>query len=213
MEFENLAVKSYTFDSYDIESMDIPALLFQTGYLTIKKITTKGIKKSKTYHLSYPNQEVRDSFLTHLFGAYTQKKMTMSTLVLSKINEAVEADDMDRFLGEMKSLFASIPYHIFIGEREAYYHSIIYLVLSLTGAAVKTEEPTNIGRIDAVLETGNKVYIMEFKIGSEQRALEQIKEMKYYEKYQGKGKKIVLMGIGFDPGKRNIGNYLLEPVE
>jgi hypothetical protein len=86
-------------------------------------------------------------------------------------------------------------------------------VLSLTGAAVKTEEPTNIGRIDAVLETGNKVYIMEFKIGSEQRALEQIKEMKYYEKYQGKGKKIVLMGIGFDPGKRNIGNYLLEPVE
>jgi hypothetical protein len=51
---------------------------------------------------------------------------------------------------------------------------------------------------------------MEFKMGSEQEALEQIKEKKYYEKYLGKGKEIVLMGIGFDPEKRNINNYLLE---
>ena len=34
--------------------------------------------------------------------------------------------------------------------------------------------------------------------------------MKYYEKYLGTGKEIVLMGTGFDPEDRNIGNYLLE---
>jgi hypothetical protein len=51
---------------------------------------------------------------------------------------------------------------------------------------------------------------MEFKIGSEQEALEQIKEKKYYKKYLGKGKEIILMGVGFDPAKRNISNYLLE---
>ena len=67
-EFENLPVQSYTFDSHDIENIDIAALLFQTGYLTIKEITTKGITKVKTYHLSYPNKEVRDSFLTYLLG-------------------------------------------------------------------------------------------------------------------------------------------------
>jgi hypothetical protein len=39
---------------------------------------------------------------------------------------------------------------------------------------------------------------------------EQIKKMKYYEKYINRGKEIVLMGIGFDPEKQNIGNYLLE---
>jgi hypothetical protein len=210
MELENIPVQSYTFDSYDIENMDIAALLFQTGYLTIKKITTKGRIKIKTYHLSYPNQEVRDSFLSHLLGEYTRKDLSVGARLLERINEAVEAGDVDRFVQQIKSLFASIPYHIFIGEREAYYHSIIYLVLSLNGAAVKTEDPTNIGRIDAVLETRNKIYIMEFKVGSEQEALGQIKEMKYYEKYLGKGKEIVLMGIGFDPEKRNIGNYLLE---
>ncbi|MGE5343193.1 MAG: PD-(D/E)XK nuclease domain-containing protein [Candidatus Omnitrophota bacterium] len=53
---------------------------------------------------------------------------------------------------------------------------------------------------------------MEFKIGSASEALAQIKEKTYYEKYLGKGKEIRLMGIGFDPEKRNIGDYLLEKV-
>jgi hypothetical protein len=208
MEFENLVVTGFTFDSYDIENLDIAALLFQTGYLTVKKITIED--EEKTYALSYPNHEVRNSFLTYLLGEYTQKKLGFNTRLLKRIGKAVEVDDMDRFVQELKSLFASIPYHIFIGDREAYYHSIIYLLLSLSGAVIKTEDPTNIGRIDAMVETRNKIYIMEFKIGSEQEALEQIKEMKYYEKYLGSGKEIVLMGIGFNPEKRNIGNYLLE---
>jgi hypothetical protein len=211
MEFENLAVTGFTFDSYDIENLDIAALLFQTGYLTVKKITIED--EEKTYELSYPNHEVKNSFLTYLLGEYTQKKLGFNTRLLKRIGKAVEADDMDRFVQELKSLFASIPYHIFIGDREAYYHSIIYLLLSLSGAVIKPEDPTNIGRIDAVVETGKKIYIMEFKIGSEQEALEQIKKMKYYEKYLGSGKEIVLMGIGFDPEKRNIGNYLLEVLE
>jgi hypothetical protein len=208
VEFENLPVQSYTFESYDIENMDTAGVLFQTGYLTIKQTTIDNNKK--TYLLSYPNQEVRESFLTCLFREYTQKEASTGARVLERMRKAVAVDDMDRFIQEIKSLFASIPYHIFIGEREAYYHSIIYLVLSLNGAAVTCEDPTNIGRIDAVLETGNKIYILEFKMGSEQDALRQIKEMKYYEKYRGSNKEIILMGIGFDPEKRNIGNYLLE---
>jgi len=61
-----------------------------------------------------------------------------------------------------------------------------------------------------VLETAKKIYIMEFKVGSSEEALTQIKEMKYYEKYLGSRKEIVLLGIGFDSEKRNIGNYLVE---
>jgi hypothetical protein len=208
VEFENLLVENYTFDSYDVENIEIPALLFQSGYLTVNKITTKD--ENETYHLSYPNKEVRDSFLNYLFGEYAQKNLSAGTRILKRMSKAIAADDMDRFMQEIKSLFASIPYHIFIGEREAYYHSIIYLLLRLNGAAVKTEDPTNIGRIDAVVETENKIYIMEFKMGSHHEALEQIKEKKYYEKYLGKGKEIVLMGIGFEPKKRNVGSYLLE---
>ena len=201
-------MNSFTFDSHDIENMEIAALLFQTGYLTVKKITIED--EQETYELSYPNHEVRNSFLTHLFGEFTQKKMAVNTQLLKRMGKAIDFGDMDLFIQQIKSLFASIPHHIFIGEREAYYHSIIYLILKLNGADAKPEDPTNIGRIDAIVETGNKIYIMEFKMGSEQEALAQIKKMKYYEKYLEKGKEVVLMGIGFDSDKRNIGNYLLE---
>jgi hypothetical protein len=67
---ENLPVRSFVFDSYDIESMNLAALLFQTGYLTIKQISIENLEQ--TFHLSYPNREVRDSFLTHLFREYSQ---------------------------------------------------------------------------------------------------------------------------------------------
>ncbi|MCP5108334.1 MAG: AAA family ATPase, partial [bacterium] len=113
VEFENLPVKSYSFDSYDIENMDIAGVLFQTGYLTIKQITIEN--NDKTYHLSYPNQEVRKSFLTCLFGEYTHKKLSSGTRILDRMRKSVAVDDMDRFIREIKSLFASIPYHIFIG--------------------------------------------------------------------------------------------------
>jgi len=210
MEFENLPVRNYTFESHDIDKLEVPALLFQTGYLTVKKVTFKDEKE--TYHLSYPNKEVRDSFLTHLFGEFTRTNTNFSTRLLERIQKTLEADNMHGFIQEIKTLFASIPHHIFIGEREAYYHSIFYLVLSLSGADVKVEDPTNIGRIDAVLETNKSTYIIEFKLGSEKVAIAQIREKKYYQKYLGKDKEIVLMGIGFDPEKRNIAQYKTESV-
>ncbi len=210
MEFENLPVDNYTFETYDIDNMEIPALLFQTGYLTIKKVICQD--ESESYLLSYPNKEVRDSLLTHLFREYAQKEMTLSTQLLRRLSKAINRDDPDGFFQEIKSLFASIPYNIFIDNREAYYHTIIYLILSLSGGTISPEIQTNLGRIDAVLETKNKIYIMEFKMGSEQDALNQIKQKKYYEKYQGNNKTIVLIGIGFDSEKRNIGNVLMETI-
>ena len=208
IQFDNLSVSSYAFDSYDIENMEISPLLFQTGYLTIKEIQTK--KDKKKYLLTYPNKEVRDSFMTYLFREYTRKDLEQSTLLLERISEAVDADDLERFMQEIKSLFASIPYHIFIGEKEAYYHTVIYIILKLCGARIIVEDPTNIGRIDAVVETEKRIYILEFKVGSEHDALAQIKTMNYHEKYLNRGKEIVLMGIGFDPQKRNIKDYVLE---
>jgi hypothetical protein len=205
MDFEHLPVKSYTFDHFDIDNIESASLLFQTGYLTIKKITTEN--KEKTFHLSYPNKEVRDSLLNSLFSEYAHKELNQGTRSLERIRKAISNDEVDKFIQEIKSIYASIPYHIFIDKLEAYYHSVMYLILRLSGADVRSEESTNIGRIDAVLETTQKVYIIEFKLGSAEKALEQIKEKKYYEKYQSTGKSIVLLGIGFDIEARNICDY------
>lgn len=210
LEFEHLPVKSYTFDSYDIENIEIPALLFQTGYLTIKEISVEN--KERVFHLSYPNKEVRDSLLNFLFGEYTQKQVSSSTQILERIKKKIVQDDVEGFMSEIKALFASIPHHIFIGDREAYYHSIIYLIMRLTGADVRSEDSTNIGRIDAVLETPTNIYILEFKIGKAQTALRQIKDKKYYEKFLGNGKLITLIGIGFNPKNRNLDDFVVERI-
>lgn len=208
--FDNLPVSHYAFDSFDFDTMDVIPLLFQTGYLTIKEIYTK--RDTKRFRLNYPNKEVRDSFLTYLFQAYTQKGPGVSTEILDRVSEAIDDDDVDRIMQELKVLFASIPYHIFIGEKEAYYHTVIYLALKLAGADTIPEDPTNKGRIDAVLETEQKIYIIEFKLGkgSEADALAQVKSKGYHEKYLNRGKQIVLVGVGLDPEERNIGDYVTE---
>ena len=66
----------------------------------------------------------------------------------------------------MKSIFASVPYDIFIEDRESYYHTVIYLVLKLLGINVSVEIETNRGRIDCVVE----------KVGKAADAMSQIKE-------------------------------------
>ena len=186
-------------------------MLFQTGYLTIKDIKPVGIKSQ--YVLSYPNEEVRDSFLKHFLANYTGEE---PGIVGSKILDLVEAarkDDLENFFTIIRSLFAAIPSHLFIKNREAYYHTIIYIILKLLGVNIKVEDHTNKGRIDAVIETESHVYIMEFKMGTPDEALSQIEERKYHEKYLSLDKSIQLVGVGFDQEEKNISRYKVKPLK
>jgi hypothetical protein len=44
-------------------------------------------------------------------------------------------------------------------------------------------------------------------MSSGRKALKQINERAYYEQYLGQRKEIILVGIGFSKGKRNISDY------
>jgi hypothetical protein len=208
MEFEKVEADTTTFESFEIENMEITPLLFQTGYLTIKgkEVTDDGT----IYQLSYPNKEVRESFLKHLLKDFTEKRSIESLKILRALKSSLDENHLDSFFSTIKSLFASIPYDIFIQHREGYYHTIIYLLLRLAGITIQPESESNIGRVDAVAETETHIYIIEFKIGTSEEALKQIKEKKYYEPYLASGKVITLLGIGIDPEQRNIGTYISE---
>jgi hypothetical protein len=63
---------------------------------------------------------------------------------------------------------------------------------------------TGSGRIDAVLEQPDTIVVSELKYHSKTKtstllrhAMKQIHDKKYYEKYLGDGKKIVLLGLAF----------------
>jgi hypothetical protein len=63
---EREEVDEAIFESYDIENLEVISMLFQTGYLTIKDIIPVGIQSQ--YVLSYPNEEVKESFLKHFLA-------------------------------------------------------------------------------------------------------------------------------------------------
>jgi len=87
----------------------------------------------------------------------------------------------------------------------------MYTILSLVGIGGEFELMTNIGRLDCAVELTKSVYIFEFKLNStSSEGLEQIKEKKYYEKYQNRGKKIFMVGVAFDKEEKNIKDWQLE---
>lgn len=208
---ENYETTKLIFDSFDVERINLFALLFQTGYLTIKEI--KEISRTQNiYRLSYPNKEVKESFLDYLAADYTGKLPDEMGYLVYKLQKSILNDNLEEFFSLLKSLFALVPYDIFIEEREAYYHTIIYLLLKLLEINIEVEVETNIGRIDSVLETESHIFIMEFKVGNASEALDQIKKKKYYEKYQPTPKKIKIIGVGFDVEERNIKEFKIEDI-
>ncbi|HRG77641.1 MAG TPA: PD-(D/E)XK nuclease domain-containing protein [Leptospiraceae bacterium] len=113
-------------------------------------------------------------------------------------------------------MFAGIEYDLHI-PKEKYYQALFYLTFTLLGFKISTEVKTNLGRVDAVVES-NSIYIFSLVETSrdlslprpKEEALTQIKTKKYYEKYLNKGKEIYLVGVEFKD--RNIGNYLEEMI-
>lgn len=75
-ELEKEEVDESIFESYDIENLELLSMLFQTGYLTIKEIQPVGIGIKSKYILSYPNEEVKESFLKH-FRLQTKAILTL----------------------------------------------------------------------------------------------------------------------------------------
>ena len=67
------------------------------------------------------------------------------------------------------------------------------------------------GRADAVVKTGNYIYIFEFKLGgSADAALEQIDSRGYLIPYTADGRTLVRAGVSFDAAARNIGEWKVK---
>jgi hypothetical protein len=201
-EFENKQITEIVLDSYDLDHMNLYALLFQTGYLTIA-----GVRKEDgltQFTLNYPNFEVKASLLTFILEGISNNRLDEIQPATMRIKSFLREGDLEGFMRMIKAMFAKIPFTLYL-EKEAYYHSIFYLILSLAGVKIDLEVLTDRGRIDGVLEFQDRVYVIEFKYGNEGASMEklldqavgQIKSRRYYEKFLDNGRKILLLGVGF----------------
>ena len=204
-ELDELSADETLLDSADVENLSVFSLLFQTGYLTVKTVRPSFL--GDTFELGYPNHEVAQAFQRHLLADYLEQNVDrISNSMLRNLQKALATQNMEAFITIFQSVFAAIPNQLFLPQ-EAYYHSVVYLVLRLLGFTIHAEWPTNLGRIDAVLEADEAVYILEFKMTSSEVALQQIRAKEYAQPFLGGDKTVILLGIAFDPAQRNIADW------
>ncbi len=203
---DNLTVHERTFSSYDIEYLQAIPILFQTGYLTIKAKQEFGL-----YTLDYPNSEVRESLLDYIISDLRGMHTPMSSPMVVDLHQAFAANELGRVITLVKSIFKTIPSHIFIAKAEHYYHSLIYLVFFYLGQYTDSEVNTNDGRLDCVVKTPTHIYVIEFKLdkGAEE-ALQQIKDKGYAEKYRADPREKVLVGINFSSELKTVEGWQEE---
>lgn len=89
---------------------------------------------------------------------------------------------------------------------------MLYACFCTIGAELRVEDSSNRGRADMVLLHDGQVFVLEFKMaadgdGAERasaRALAQIRERGYWEKYLDRGEPIHLVGVVFGRRERNL---------
>jgi hypothetical protein len=197
---EPFTVDSIAFESFDPLRIDEVPLLFQTGYLTIKK--KEFIGGRPRYTLEMPNFEVEEAFLKYLLSAYSDYPVGMTGGLKERMQQQMETNDAAGLEQSLREMIAYIPYPLHIGK-EAYYHSLLLLWLKLLGFNITGEITTNIGRIDAVLQLPDQVIVAEIKFQPKQgkipklldEAINQIKEKRYYERFTDQ--KISFLGVAF----------------
>ena len=203
LDVSSLEISDSDMNAFEPERIKPVTLLFQTGYLTIK-----GFGKTGTitrYKLGFPNTEVESSFLEDLSALYVGRDSSDPGGIVARIGATLRARDPEGFVEAFKSFFAAIPYDLTDRQNEQSWQAIMFVVMRLIGMNVGGEVRTNKGRIDLTVETATDAYVIEVKRDSTpMKAIEQIRDKSYTDKFRLSGKPITLIGISFSTKKRAV---------
>ncbi len=189
-------LKDYTGDTPD----PVP-LLYQTGYLTIADFE----KRRRRYTLCFPNDEVKYGFLESLIPSYVPAATTGSKLDIFTLDEYIENGELDKVRDVLTALFANITYTLEKDPFEHYFQAVIYLVFTLLGKFAICEMHTYTGRVDCKVETGNYIYLFDFKRDDTAKAaLAQIDSKDYALSFIADDRRIFKIGVSFDSVKRKL---------
>ncbi len=212
---------------FDIDEMHPIAILFQTGYLTIKE--SQSLPMGVRYTLKYPNIEVQQSLNEVLLKRYLGLGYNLIDEQYHFYKHLIHGD-YDKLQQLFHSFFASIPHQWYdsnqnqIAGYEGHWASVFYSFLTGLGVRIHTEDSTNQGRMDVWFDFEGVIYLIEFKVAqSEQEiaekaidALEQIKAKGYAEPFKAqqaeRGQPIVQIGVVFGKAERNVVAFEVEVI-
>lgn len=202
--------------TFDVDNIPPEALMFQAGYLTIDHV--RRIPGRMEVTLKYPNLEVQASLNDSLLQYLTANAREASNLSV-RLYDLLLALDFSGMKMLFQAFFASIPHDWYrnspIAQFEGYWASIFYSHFAALGVDIRLEDTTNKGRIDMAVLFNGQVFLFEFKVVElvpQGRALQQIKDMAYADKYRARGEPIHLVGVEFSKAERNVVGFEVEPL-
>ena len=122
----------------------------------------------------------------------------------------VESGNPERFMQRMKAFFADTSYQV-VGNAELYFQNAMYLVFKIMGFYTQVERPTSYGRIDAIIQTPDYVYIIECKLDrTAEEALRQINDSNYAAPFAMDKRRIYKIGVNFSSQTRGVEQWIIE---
>ena len=165
MQLENRIVVASSVSKFVLDKFSHEALLFQSGYLTIKE---KEVKEDNIlYRLDYPNYEVQRSFnlgfADHLTGCGRVIMEAGNVLI-----QALAENNFSAFKENIQPMFKGIPYAWSssggLERYESWYASLLSMSFRTTRVDLKAEEMSGHGRSDLVILHENQIFVLEFKM-------------------------------------------------
>ena len=192
-------------NSIDSMSTNPIPVIYQSGYLTIKGYN----ERFKKYKLGFPNQEVEQGFLNFLLPRYSSAG-DKSSYFIEEFVKDVEAGNPERFMQRLSTMLDDTDYKV-VGNTELYFQNVMYLIFKIMGFYIQVERPTSDGRIDAVIQTADYIYIIECKLDkSADEALRQIEDNNYAAPFLMDKRKLYKIGVNFSSGTRGVEEYKID---
>ncbi|MBM3893379.1 hypothetical protein FJ365_03205 [Candidatus Dependentiae bacterium] len=189
-------------------------LLYYAGYLTMKACTGSSLRTMLT--LDFPNASVAMAFSEALLPEVMNLQNTTVSRLVFELQNVLCDQQLDQLQELLNDALANVSYTLLPkGDerpaRENMYQIIFTILFTACGVRVTTEEHTNRGRIDMVLEVEDMVYVVELKMDQPAAvAMAQIKEKEYSAKFKHTGKQLYAVGIAVNTETRSVAEVVWE---
>ena len=195
------------FDAPTERMTGITPLLYQSGYITIKGYD----RDADIFTLDIPNKEVRIGLMRSLLPYYVSvERITEASTTIAHIYLALRNEDLDSALRLLQTFLGTIPYTDNT-DYEGHWQQMLYIIFSLLGYYVDVEVRTPKGRVDMVLRTATRLYLVELKLDSSaDTAMQQIDLRQYPERFALCGLPIIKAAISFDRESHNISDWRIS---
>lgn len=200
--------KASSFDAPTENMTSITPLLYQSGYITIKDYEPM----SEIYTLDFPNKEIKVGLFESLLPNYLEGMYAETgNVTIARMSVLIRQNDMDGALKLLQTFFGTVPY-CNNTNYEGHYQQVLFIIFSLlTHFLIDVEVHTPNGRVDVVMLTDSRLYIIELKLNKDSNiAMQQINLRNYAQRFALCGKPITKVGINFNTKSGHIENWIIE---